>query len=77
MTVLFLFDKGNNPYQQAGADDSGYDMSYNCSAPMNAEPAEDIAPDEASDDTENEVDEESEATAFHDFAGQESGQCAT
>ena len=41
---------------------------------MDAEPPQDVAADEAADDTNQEVDPEAEAGPFHDLARQESSK---
>ena len=62
---LFLFYQRNNPEQNDGADDGGDNLAHEGSAPVDTEPAEDVAANETADDTDKEVNPEAESGAFH------------
>lgn len=73
---LFLFDQGNNPEQDDGADDGGDYLPHDGGTPVDAEPTEDVTADEATDNSNEEVDPEAETGTFHDFACQKACQCS-
>ena len=72
---LFLLDKRNDPEEDDGADNGGDNLAHKGAAPVDSEPAEDVAANEAADDSDEEVNPETKAGPFHNLACQKTGQC--
>ena len=72
--LSFLY-QGDDPKEDDSADDGGDNLTHYGSAPVDAEPAEDVAADETANDTDKEINPEAEAGTFHDFACQKTCQC--
>lgn len=70
---LFLPEEGYYPKKDDCADYSGNNLSYNGPAPVDTEPAKEIATDEPTDDTDNDVDQQSVAGTLENLACKPAG----
>ena len=72
---LFLLEQGNHKEQHTCADD-GNDELPKESGLLDSDEAHEPAADETADNTDDDVDNQSEAAAFHQFASQPASHCA-
>ena len=73
MTSLFLLEQGNHKEQHTRTDDGG-DKLPNLIATLETDEAHEPTTDESSDNTDDDVDNQPEAAAFHQFASQPASQ---